>query len=72
MRRYRVVVGGTKAARKRFETRIYKTKASARRRVNTIKKAKDQGVSTIWLMNEDIEPYCWHLQSETVYKRGKQ
>jgi hypothetical protein len=72
MRQYRVVVGGSRAAKKRFETRVYKLKSSAKRRVAVIKAAKDMGVSTIFLMSEDVEPYCWHLQSKTMYRKERQ
>jgi len=45
-----VSVGGSRAAKKRWPRRIYKTKASAKRRVQQIHAARDMGVATIGLV----------------------
>jgi hypothetical protein len=45
---YRVSVGGSSGARALFPSRVYKSKASARRRVRSIHSKRHLGVSTIW------------------------
>jgi hypothetical protein len=51
--RWKVVVGGSIAARQRWPARVYKSKKSAQRRRKEIMEAHDFGVQTVWILPED-------------------
>jgi hypothetical protein len=54
MVKFRVIVGGSPQARKRWPTRTYTYKSSANRRMRQIHNARDLGVSTIWRINHEV------------------
>jgi hypothetical protein len=72
MKRYTVMVGGSKPARKRWKTRTYKLLSSAKRRLRAIKEAKDSGVSTVWILTEEVSTYCYEGQAKKVFQKAKE
>ena len=52
--KFRVVIGGTKQAKKRWPARLYKLHSSARRRAKQIHQSNDLGVSVIWILPDPM------------------
>jgi hypothetical protein len=52
--KYRVVIGGSEQAEKRWPARTYKLHSSAKRRAKQIHKSNDMGVAVIWILPDPM------------------
>ncbi len=52
---FSVIVGGSRGAKERFPTKSFPSLSSAKRRVKAIRAKQDMGVSTIFLIPEEID-----------------